>query len=64
MMTLNFHNPNTEGEELVMLDKIIRIGKSRVNGRSLIYLIDGTALETSDSIKTLQARIESGNDVS
>lgn len=46
-------------DHLVMIDKILRITKSELDGSTtLIHLIDGTILETTDDIGTLQNRIE------
>jgi len=45
--------------EAVMVEKILRLSKSEDGEETLIHLVGGTVLRSLDSIKTLQARINS-----
>lgn len=50
-----------EHDEAVMVEKILYLSKSRLKTRqeTLIHLVGGTILRSSDSMKTLRARINS-----
>ena len=44
-------------DELVMVDKIIRISKSPDGDTAVIFLTDGSVIRVKDSVNNLEARL-------
>ena len=57
MKTLRFLPIGKVYGELVLVDKIVRLSKSEDGKVTFIHLIDGTILATSDSIRTINTRL-------
>jgi hypothetical protein len=56
--TLNFYDIVTGYQGMVMVDKITYLRKSADGEITYIHLVNEVVLKTSDSINTLQARID------
>lgn len=59
MKAIYYDDKNSEYDTIVMVDKIVRLYKSECSELTLIKLTNGEILESKDSIKTLEARINS-----
>jgi hypothetical protein len=56
--TLRFEAENGY-DEVVLIDKIIRLSKSDKGKYTFIHLTNGEKIQTEDSIRTLDARLNS-----
>ena len=57
MKTLEFTGAN-QYQEIILIDKIARLSRT-ANGDTIIHLINGDQIWAEESIKTLNARINS-----
>lgn len=56
---IDFYPVHGEFMQSVMIDKILRLSKSEDGKYTLIHLVNGESLLTTDSMKTISARINS-----
>lgn len=56
---IEYDSPESEYRTFVMIDKIVRLSKHEDGEITLIHLTTGEVLQSTDSIKTLVARINS-----
>ena len=61
MKTIHFHSADSGWNEVIMVDKIVRLSKSDSGDFTYIHLVGGEEVRSNDSIKTLEARLNSDN---